>query len=126
MAVITAALTLMNACTLFAYWGFNTWVPSFLRAPAASGGIALSNATMSALIIVNIVGTWFGYVAFGFISDHLGRKRTYLIYLVAAAVLVLAFATARSVWLLLPSAARRASSALLKCFSACSKNPRLW
>jgi MFS family permease len=100
MAVITAALTLMNACTLFAYWGFNTWVPSFLRAPAASGGIGLSNATMSALVIVNNVGTWFGYVAFGFISDHLGRKRTYLVYLVAASVFVLAFATAKSVWLL--------------------------
>jgi len=100
MAVTTAALTLMNACALFAYWGFNTWVPSFLRAPVASGGLALSNATMSALVIVNNVGTWFGYVAFGFIGDHLGRKRTYLLYLVAAAVFVLAFATASSMWLL--------------------------
>ena len=101
MATVTVALTLMNACALFAYWGFNTWVPSFLRAPAASGGMALSNATMSALVIVNNVGTWFGYVAFGFISDHLGRKRTYLLYLGAAALFVLAFATANSVWLLI-------------------------
>ena len=33
MLGVTVALALMNACTLFAYWGFNTWVPSYLRAP---------------------------------------------------------------------------------------------
>ena len=41
MLGLTTALALMNACTLFGYWGFNTWVPSFLRAPASSGGLGL-------------------------------------------------------------------------------------
>ena len=27
---VTLALALMNSCTLFAYWGFNTWVPAYL------------------------------------------------------------------------------------------------
>ncbi len=75
----------MNACTLFAYWGFNTWVPSYLRAPASSGGIGLSNATMNGFIFANQVGTWFGYVTFGFVSDAIGRKRTYVTYLLLAA-----------------------------------------
>jgi MFS family permease len=101
MLVITLALTLMNSCTLFAYWGFNTWVPSFLRAPTANGGIGLSNATMNALIFANQVGTWFGYITFGFVSDAIGRKRTYVMYLLAAAALVLAYTSTSNVWLLL-------------------------
>jgi MFS family permease len=91
MLGITLALTLMNACTMFAWWGFNTWVPSYLRQPAASGGIGLSGAAMSWFIIVMQVGMWFGYVTFGFLSDRFGRKRTYVTYLVAAAALVLAY-----------------------------------
>jgi MFS family permease len=37
------------------------------------------------------VGMWFGYVTFGFISDRVGRKRAYVTYLLAAAVLMLAY-----------------------------------
>jgi MFS family permease len=31
---------------------------------------------------------WFGYVTFGFMADAIGRKRTYVLYLLAAAVLL--------------------------------------
>jgi MFS family permease len=91
MLGITIALTLMNACTMFAWWGFNTWVPSYLRQPPASGGIGLSSAMMSWFIVVMQVGMWLGYVTFGFLSDRFGRKRTYVSYLIAAAALVLAY-----------------------------------
>jgi len=101
MLVITLALALMNSCTLFAYWGFNTWVPSYLRAPAATGGIGLSNATMNGLIFANQVGTWLGYVTFGYVSDAIGRKRTYVGYLLIAAVLVLAYTSTSNPWMLL-------------------------
>ena len=33
---ITAAVTLMNACTMFGWWGFNLWVPSYLQSPASA------------------------------------------------------------------------------------------
>jgi MFS family permease len=101
MLVITLALALMNSCTLFAYWGFNTWVPSYLRASAAIGGIGLSNATMNGLIFANQVGTWLGYVTFGYVSDAIGRKRTYVGYLLIAAVLVLAYTSTSNPWMLL-------------------------
>ena len=101
MLGVTLALALMNSCTLFAYWGFNTWVPTYLRAPASSGGIGLSNATMSGFVFANQVGTWFGYVTFGFISDAIGRRRTYVGYLLLAAVLVLAYTSTASMWALL-------------------------
>jgi MFS family permease len=101
LVVITAALALMNACTLFAYWGFNTWMPSFLRASPETGGVGLTNATMSAFVIVNNIGMWFGYVTFGLISDVAGRKRTYVAYLLLAAVFVLAYTSTRTPWALL-------------------------
>src|SRR5262245_9210547 len=82
----TLALTLMNACTLFAWWGFNLWIPAFLSLPVSDGGVGLSARTMSMLVVVMQVGMWFGYVTFGFVSDVIGRKRTYVIYLITAAV----------------------------------------
>jgi MFS family permease len=38
---------------------------------------------------------WIGYVTFGFISDRVGRKRTYVTYLLAAAVLLALYVTIR-------------------------------
>ena len=89
---VTIALTLMNACTMFAWWGFNTWVPSYLQSP----GIGLSGAKMNGFIVAMQVGMWLGYVTFGFISDAVGRKRTYVGYLVLAAVFVFAYASTSS------------------------------
>ena len=37
------ALTLMNACTLFAWWGFNLWLPGYLALPVAQGGVGLQH-----------------------------------------------------------------------------------
>jgi MFS family permease len=50
---------------------------------------------MSGLIIAMQVGMWFGYVTFGYISDLVGRKRTYVIYVLSAAVLILAYTATR-------------------------------
>jgi MFS family permease len=91
---LTIAVTLMNACTMFAWWGFNQWIPAYLSLPAADGGIGLSTRMMSGFIIAMQVGMWFGYVTFGFISDRAGRKRAYVAYLLTAAVLMLAYAVA--------------------------------
>jgi putative sialic acid transporter len=101
MLRLTCAVTLMNACTMFAYWGFNLWVPAYLGLPVTQGGVGLSPRVMSTLIIVMQVGTWFGYVTFGVISDRFGRKRTYVIYLLAAAVLLALYGVSRQPLVLL-------------------------
>ena len=100
MLGVTVAITLMNACTMFAWWGFNTWVPSYLRLSPASGGIGLSSAAMNFFIVAMQVGMWFGYVTFGFVADTVGRKVTYIAYLGLAAVFVLMYATTSSEWAL--------------------------
>jgi MFS family permease len=98
---VTLALSLMNACALFAYWGFNTWVPAYLSTARSAGGIGLRPSTMTLLVVANQVGTWLGYVTFGYVADAIGRRRTYVGYLLMAALFVWAFASVSGVWALL-------------------------
>ena len=93
---LTVAVTTMNACTLFAWWGFNLWLPGFLSMPASAGGIGLSATDMSWFIIAMQIGMWFGYVTFGYIGDTIGRRRAYVGYLLTAAVLILVYTSLRT------------------------------
>ena len=88
IAKITVVVTFMNACTLFGWWGLNQWIPAYLSLPAAQGGVGLSPRVMAGFVFAMQVGMWFGYVTFGFIGDKVGRKRTYVVYLLAASVLL--------------------------------------
>ena len=90
----------MNAAALFGWWGLFTWIPSYLALPIARGGRGLSLADSSTWIIAMQAGMWLGYVTFGFISDAAGRKRTYVSYLLVAALLVPLYARANPLALL--------------------------
>ena len=98
---IALFLTAMNAATMFAWWGLNLWVPSYLSLPSTQGGVGLSTETMSMFIVAMQVGMWLGYVTFGFISDEFGRRPTYISYLLIAALLVWYYGFAREPWVLL-------------------------
>ena len=98
---IAIFLTAMNAATMFAWWGLNSWVPSYLSLEPTRGGIGLSTETMAAFVVAMQVGMWFGYVSFGFIADAFGRRPTYIGYLLIAAVLVWYYGFAREPWVLL-------------------------
>ena len=98
---LTLMVTLMNACTMFAWWGFNLWIPAYLSLPPEQGGIGLSTGAMAGLVVAMQVGMWFGYVTFGFVSDVVGRKRTYVVYLACAAALIVAYSSTRDPRLLL-------------------------
>jgi MFS family permease len=96
IAPLTIVLTLMNACTLFAWWGFNLWLPSYLKSAPDRGGIGLGGGAASAFVAIMQIGMWFGYVTFGFVADRAGRKRTYVTYLLAAAALLAIYVTVRA------------------------------
>ncbi len=97
----TAALTLMNAATMFAWWGLNLWIPTYLSLPRAEGGIGLTAVVMSSFVVAMQVGMWFGYVTFGFVSDRFGRKPAYVTYVLVASVLVLLYGLTRTPTILL-------------------------
>jgi MFS family permease len=85
----------MNAATLFAWWGLFTWVPRFLSMPVIEGGRGLSIVQTSGWTIVMQLGTFLGYVSFGYIADRFTAKNTYIGYLAAATLLVPLFAFVR-------------------------------
>jgi len=86
----------MNSAALFAWWGLFTWIPSYLALPAAQGGRAMTLASSSLWIVVMQAGMWLGYVTFGFLGDRWGGKRSYIGYLLLAALLVPAYAHAET------------------------------
>ncbi len=93
--------TAMNACAMFGYWGLFTWIPSYLSLPAADGGRGLDLMKTTAWLLVMGVGKWLGYASFGFFGDAFGRRRSYVTYLLIAAVLVPLYGTATTpFWLL--------------------------
>lgn len=98
---LTLFVTLMNACTMFGWWGFNLWLPAYLSMGRDQGGMGLSPRTMSGLVIFMQLGMWLGYITFGFISDRLGRKRSYVGFLLIASVSMVLYSQARQPLLLL-------------------------
>ena len=96
LLALTIAVTLMNACTMFGWWGFNLWLPGYLSLPISDGGMGFAPEVMTGLIVAMQVGMWFGYVTFGFIADAIGRRRAYVFYTVAAAVLIFTYVSVRA------------------------------
>jgi MFS family permease len=92
--------TAMNTCTMFGYWGLFTWIPAYLALPVDQGGRGLDILKTTTWLMVMGVGKWFGYVLFGFFADSVGRRGSYVAYLLMAAVLVPLYGLTRSpLWL---------------------------
>jgi MFS family permease len=89
-----AIATLVNAASLFAWWGLFFWVPSYLSLPASQGGRGLSIVQTSSWTILMQVGTFLGYVSYGILADRLGRKWVYVGFLFMAAIVVQLYAHA--------------------------------
>jgi MFS family permease len=98
----TFALLLFNFFGMFAWWGLFTWLPPYLSLSVEQGGRGFGVLGMTTLMVVlNLCGMFPGYASFGWVADHLGRRRAFLIYTLVAAVLIPFYAAARSQGVLL-------------------------
>jgi MFS family permease len=88
--------TLMNACGMFGYWGLFTWIPGYLALPESEGGRGLGIVASLTWVLFMGPGKWLGYTLFGFAADSVGRRKSYVFYLLVAALLVPVFGTAKS------------------------------
>ena len=84
----TISATLLTTALLCAYWGLFTWIPTYLASPVAQGGAGLGLVRSSAWIVPMQIGAFLGYTLFGLLADRLGRRPTFLIFVLGAAVLV--------------------------------------
>jgi MFS family permease len=93
----TFALLLFNFCGMFAWWGLFTWLPPYLSLPVSQGGRGFGvMGTTTLLVVLNLFGMFPGYASFGWVADHLGRRKTFFIYSLAAALLIPLYAAAHS------------------------------
>lgn len=83
--ILGAALSI---CAQFGYWGLFTWIPSYLGTPIDKGGAGLDILKSTTWIVIMQTGAWFGYVIFGFMADKIGRRKTFILFFVMAALLV--------------------------------------
>ena len=88
--------TAMNACAMFGLWGLFTWIPGYLALSEKDGGRGLGIVGSLTWVLFMAPGKWLGYVLFGFSADKFGRKKSYVFYLVVAAILVPIFGMTRS------------------------------
>ena len=78
----------LGSAVQFANWGLFFWLPTFLARPVEQGGAGMGIVGSLPWIIPVQLGAYFGYLTFGFIADRIGRRQAFVVYTVAAAVLV--------------------------------------
>jgi MFS family permease len=98
----TLLATLLTSAVQFGYWGLFFWLPDFLASPLEEGGAGLSIVQSTGWIIPMQLGAYLGYLSFGFIAEKLGRRATFIGFLIGAGVLVPIYGQlARTPWLLM-------------------------
>jgi len=91
------ALLLFNFFGLFGWWGLFTWIPPYLSLPVAQGGRGFGVMGMTTLLVVlNLCGMFPGYISFGWVADHVGRRKAFIVYTLTTALLIPLYAAARS------------------------------
>jgi len=98
----TLALTLVNFLAMSAWWGLFTWMPPYLSLPVEQGGRGFGvMGTTTLLVVLNLAGMFPGYASFGWVADRVGRRKSFWLYLAAAALIVPLYAVVREPWALL-------------------------
>src|SRR5438067_6422088 len=92
-------LFLMNLFGLFGWWGLFSWIPPYLTLAVEKGGRGFGMmGTTTLLVVLNLAGMFPGYLCYGWVADRMGRKRSLMLYTLCAALLIPAYAAARSPW----------------------------
>jgi MFS family permease len=84
----TLRIIALGGAVQFAYWGLFFWLPPFLSRPVEQGGAGMGVVGSLNWILLMQAGAYIGYLTFGFIADRLGRRRTFIVFMICAAAIV--------------------------------------
>jgi MFS family permease len=84
----TLRIIALGGAVQFAYWGLFFWLPPFLSRPVEQGGAGMGVVGSLQWIVLMQIGAYLGYLTFGFIGDRLGRRRTFILFMICAAAIV--------------------------------------
>jgi MFS family permease len=84
----TLRIIALGGAVQFAYWGLFFWLPPFLSRSIEQGGAGMGVVGSLQWIVLMQVGAYLGYLTFGFIADKLGRRRTFILFMLCAAAIV--------------------------------------
>jgi MFS family permease len=77
----TAIALTLTTFNMAAYWFKTIWLPTYLH---ETRGLSLGDVTW--LLLMDQIGSLFGYVAFGFSSDYFGRRPSFTAFSIIKAV----------------------------------------
>ena len=77
----TAIATTVTTFNMAAYWFKTIWLPTYL---VQIRGLTLGDSAW--LLLMDQIGSLFGYVAFGFSSDYFGRRPSFTLFSVIKAI----------------------------------------
>src|SRR6476646_76006 len=77
----TAIALTLTTFNMAAYWFKTIWLPTYLH---ETRGLSLGDVTW--LLLMDQIGSLFGYVAFGFASDYFGRRPSFTAFSIVKAV----------------------------------------
>ena len=83
---VSVALIILTSVQNFGYFGIMTWLPRYL-----STQFHLSLTNSSIWTAVTVVGMMTGIIVFGQLADRIGRRKTFWIFQIGAALSILAY-----------------------------------
>jgi MFS family permease len=88
--------TAVAASALTAYWGMNTWLPTYLV-----NDRGLDSPTMARYVLLLNAGMFCGYPLLGMLGDRIGKRRALVLSFAAAGILIPVYSVVRNLTALL-------------------------
>lgn len=83
---VTLLGSLMTTGMMSGYYAMTTWLPTYLKTVRH-----LSVLNTSGYTFVLIVGSWVGYMAAAYLTDHIGRRKTFFLFAVSTAIVAVLY-----------------------------------
>lgn len=82
----TVLASMMTTGMMVGYYAVFTWLPTFLK---TERGLSVMNTGWYTMVV--IVGSFIGYLTAAYLSDHIGRKKTFFIFTTGSAIIAVLY-----------------------------------